>query len=1263
MYAIQRDDMKIFVAAEVAADSATSTTTAGVLPVQQQREFRPKITAVSSPGSNLKYNSKYSSKTSNMLRQVTSYHSSITNLNGLNEAANHTKSQQQQQQPQMLYTNHSHSLARKKYYGSNGNLQQQHQSSYLNNNNLLMKNQNIMQQQMSDCKLSDGNNNNVHNSQKTSSKWLSSSKKRSSPSTSIESTSSYYRSSPDSSTETSSTAAATSVCSNSSSNSPTENAETGETERVKQQPAAAGAGESLKAARPPRQQPLSFWKTNYPQQPTNQMKNQVGMTVASQKEALAVEQQQQQQQQQQPALSYDQRRNSGGGYQQQQQNYYQYYYPQPKQLTIASFLQKELLPEAHSSSSNSNSSEKTSSNSNSFGRHQTTGAAGSGGYQQQRYRNAQCVYQHYQQQHAQQQQQTPQQQQQQQQHGISTHFRRKHSDNHGNSNNKKMHYSPEGSIGPQKSIEILPISNFNAMHRRAQGGNGGKNGYYQHHYHAVIEGGGTAATPTSSEHQNLYNLTYVNVDAEACSEGVTEAAGGKAALTAATTTPVCSPAVGKLSLLSKPSITLTTATSPPALGTSAPVAIPVAGNMFVPPPPLPLALLSPVTSSGHSHSPGTTPSNMISCAQLDEAITAAAASGTAGTGEQHQQQRQAASNSPNNFPSGVPFLIQQQQQPPHSLKGPQQQLFFHFGEAYAQPAPQPPPPAGVWPHPSSPCYPTTVSPHSVPGHRSISPALSSNSSSHGSESHWSGNSNNSRLAGPARSPLSGGGAGVHHTHMHGHPHGLGAAAAYGPLPHRGASPIANSVPWYDVILPPDRYLTQARNMELTVQPEKLLCMSKYDKLSLQMWNRFRGAQQTTKKFKIKMRLWRFLLIWMNPMFSKYRIWLVGSTITGFGTDSSDIDMCLVGGPPHLHAHHLHHYQHNHHQVQQLHPQHYQHSHNMQSEKRAEALMILTLFQSVLKETGIFRDFNLIEARVPILRFKDIINSIEVDLNFNNCVGIMNTYLLQLYAQLDWRTRPLVVVVKLWAQFHDINDAKRMTISSYSLVLMVLHYLQHGCTPHVLPCLHTLYPEKFQLGQQDCFDLNLIETIDPYPTQNQQALGELFLGFFKYYSNFDFRNLAISVRTGGVLPVAACRLAKSYKNDAYQWKELNIEEPFDLSNTARSVYDGATFERVKATFVASARALEHSLDISSVFGPIFGVNIFRNQQQHGSVHGHSHSQNNSHGQSRVGSTFAATVAGSNKNKHMSPASWWALNRNLMRPVIVCHVVQFDKNKRI
>ena len=46
-----------------------------------------------------------------------------------------------------------------------------------------------------------------------------------------------------------------------------------------------------------------------------------------------------------------------------------------------------------------------------------------------------------------------------------------------------------------------------------------------------------------------------------------------------------------------------------------------------------------------------------------------------------------------------------------------------------------------------------------------------------------------------------------------------------------------------------------------------------------------------------------------------------------------------------------------------------------------------------------------------------------------------------YIAVDWRVRPLVLFIKKWARFHDINDASKRTISSYSLCLMVIHFLQ------------------------------------------------------------------------------------------------------------------------------------------------------------------------------------------------------------------------------
>lgn len=50
----------------------------------------------------------------------------------------------------------------------------------------------------------------------------------------------------------------------------------------------------------------------------------------------------------------------------------------------------------------------------------------------------------------------------------------------------------------------------------------------------------------------------------------------------------------------------------------------------------------------------------------------------------------------------------------------------------------------------------------------------------------------------------------------------------------------------------------------------------------------------------------------------------------------------------------------------------------------------------------FTDFvdqlELIKAKVPILKFRDYIRNLEVDLNCNNSVGIRNTHLLYCYSR-------------------------------------------------------------------------------------------------------------------------------------------------------------------------------------------------------------------------------------------------------------------------
>lgn len=57
------------------------------------------------------------------------------------------------------------------------------------------------------------------------------------------------------------------------------------------------------------------------------------------------------------------------------------------------------------------------------------------------------------------------------------------------------------------------------------------------------------------------------------------------------------------------------------------------------------------------------------------------------------------------------------------------------------------------------------------------------------------------------------------------------------------------------------------------------------------------------------------------------------------------------------------------------------------------------------------------------------------------VSLFSPALLTSLFPADLRIRPMIHVVKKWARHNQINDASKGTLSSYTLVLMVLHYLQ------------------------------------------------------------------------------------------------------------------------------------------------------------------------------------------------------------------------------
>jgi len=152
------------------------------------------------------------------------------------------------------------------------------------------------------------------------------------------------------------------------------------------------------------------------------------------------------------------------------------------------------------------------------------------------------------------------------------------------------------------------------------------------------------------------------------------------------------------------------------------------------------------------------------------------------------------------------------------------------------------------------------------------------------------------------------------------------------------------------------------------------------------------------------------------------------------------------------------------------------------------------------------------ARVPILKCKSKITNVEIDISFNHEVVVLNSALLRAYSNMSPRVRQLVVLVKHWAKQRELNDALQGTLSSYSYVLLVIHYLQRrGYLPDLQKPLpgqpvpmrmtdggrcSTWYleeSESVKYGEIFSSDINRL---------NACSLKNLFIKFFEYFL-YDF----------------------------------------------------------------------------------------------------------------------------------------------------------------
>lgn len=112
------------------------------------------------------------------------------------------------------------------------------------------------------------------------------------------------------------------------------------------------------------------------------------------------------------------------------------------------------------------------------------------------------------------------------------------------------------------------------------------------------------------------------------------------------------------------------------------------------------------------------------------------------------------------------------------------------------------------------------------------------------------------------------------------------------------------------------------------------------------------------------------------------------------------------------------------------------------------------------------------------------------------MAIRNTELIKSYLILDDRIRPLAITLKNWGAAKRLIESGGRQISSYCLVLMLLHFLQRTCPP-VIPVLQQArdseemsikYSKDIEKMVIDGWDCSFVSTAAE-TSQNKDSLGK------------------------------------------------------------------------------------------------------------------------------------------------------------------------------
>ena len=185
---------------------------------------------------------------------------------------------------------------------------------------------------------------------------------------------------------------------------------------------------------------------------------------------------------------------------------------------------------------------------------------------------------------------------------------------------------------------------------------------------------------------------------------------------------------------------------------------------------------------------------------------------------------------------------------------------------------------------------------------------------------------------------------------------------------------------------------------------------------------------------------------------------------------------------------------------------------------------------------------------------------NVDITVHNMLPIFNTHLIRKYGLFDQRFHIMGIYLKYWAKTNNLHGALANYLSSYALLLMIIHFLQKVVEPKILPNLQKIpinndlnrpiygnetyeyYFNEKKITTNSFYEKDDIK-IKEYMNnlndfkKNEETVTNLIVKFFEYYAYFYDSKHKISVHKELIESI------KERDDDI----AFSIDDPFETTN--------------------------------------------------------------------------------------------------------------------